>query len=85
MNFIFGSLWVALADKYHLARNDISLAVPHDGSAGPENKANLGQIRNLNQMGHFIIAQQLVVNVVSGSLVSTRHKYCTKADSVTCD
>lgn len=64
------------ADKYHhVCRHegnctDVLLIAWHDGSADPENKACLEQIVYLNQMGHFIIPQQLAVNVVSGFYVS---------------
>lgn len=73
------SVWddrVGLADKYHHVRHDEGLRsdVPptpaHDGSAGLQNKACRGQTVNLNQMDHFIIAQQLDVNVVLGSHMS---------------
>lgn len=73
---LFGTIGSALADKYHHVRHDEGLRsdVPptpaHDGSAGLQNKACRGQTVNLNQMDHFIIAQQLDVNVVLGSHMS---------------
>lgn len=50
---------------------DVPPTAVHDGFTGQQNKACLGQIVYPNQMGHFIIPQQLAVNVVLGSLEST--------------
>jgi len=64
-------MWVIQADKYDYVCHNVQLTATRDGSPSPQNKAFLGQIVNQSQMGHFIIAQQLVVYVVSGSRVST--------------
>lgn len=79
------TLWIrdaALSSEYYGMCHSVRQTATHDGSAGPQNKASLGQIVNLNQMGHFVFAAQSVVNVVSGSRVFTsfHHKYCRKAD-----
>lgn len=44
-----------------------AMIVQHDWSAATQNKGCPGQTVYLNQTGHFIIPQQLAVNVVSGS------------------